>query len=242
MVAKEATDGVTIGTYAIVVRKGTLPKLGRWFSWNQSHEEQAREFRAVRMVLKSYLGPAAHKLDPNEAAAARELQTATPSSNKSSGTKESLRTEFSRLKERLGGGMRLAYYMISDKLLCTVNFIAAATRPTWTWYSDTVKSVKSPDNTLTQTLMLQKSWAPDSHLVATPAVLAARSDEVIELFQDPELSKFKGTGQKLFRLVAQLLRCRSWSFFKQYTAGVDTMRMNPITVLYRANYHQSDHQ
>ena len=201
--------------------KGTLPKLGRWFSWNQSHEESAREFRVFRMVLRHWLGSEAAKLDPNEAAQARELAIAGRASQKSSGNKESLRSEFGRLKEKLGGGMKLAYYLMSDKLLVTVNILAAATRPTWTLYADTVKEVKTPDDTVKQTMKLQQSWASDPHLVATAAVLTECSNEVVRLFQDRDLSQFKDSGAKLFRLVTMLLKHRAWSFFKQYSAPPD---------------------
>ena len=203
------------------IKKGTLPKLSRWFSWNQSCEEQVPEFRVLRMVLKHWLGHAADKLDPNDAVESRELKMAAKATQKSDGTKESLRSEFSRLKQNLGGGLKLAYYLMSDRLLQIVRLIAAATRPTWTWYADTVKSVKSAEDTVKQTTKLQKSWASDNHLVETAAVLTARSPEVVSLFEDPDLSRFKDSGDKLFKLVSNLLKRRAWSFAKQYTAPPD---------------------
>ena len=203
------------------IKKGTLPKLSRWFSWNQSCEEQVPEFRVLRMVLKHWLGHAADKLDPNDAVESRELKMAAKATQKSDGTKESLRSEFSRLKQNLGGGLKLAYYLMSDRLLQIVRLIAAATRPTWTWYADTVKSVKSAEDTVKQTTKLQKSWASDNHLIETAAVLTARSPEVVSLFEDPDLSRFKDSGDKLFKLVSNLLKRRAWSFAKQYTAPPD---------------------
>ena len=203
------------------IKKGTLPKLSRWFSWNQSCEEQVPEFRVLRMVLKHWLGHAADKLDPNDAVESRELKMAAKATQKSDGTKESLRSEFSRLQQNLGGGLKLAYYLMSDRLLQIVRLIAAATRPTWTWYADTVKSVKSAEDTVKQTTKLQKSWASDNHLVETAAVLTARSPEVVSLFEDPDLSRFKDSGDKLFKLVSNLLKRRAWSFAKQYTAPPD---------------------
>eukprot|EP00438_Fugacium_kawagutii_P006363 Skav208241 [mRNA] locus=scaffold2093:34064:35065:+ [translate_table: standard] len=200
--------------------KGTLPKLGRWFSWNQSFEEQGREFRVFRMLLKFYLR-CADNIDPNEAMAARELQAAARNSQKSSGSKETLRSEFSKLKEKLGGGMKLAYFLMSDKLLCTTRLIAAATRPTWTWYTESVKSVKSANDTVRQTMSLVRSWSSDSHLVGTAAVLTERIPEVVNLFDDRELCKFADSHVKLFKLVGNLLKHRAWSFAKQYTAPPD---------------------
>ena len=204
--------------------KGTLPKLSRWFSWNQSYEEQAREFRAFRMIVKHWLGDEATKLD--ETFNKRELQnlkgqSKAHASRKSAGTKESLRSEFSRMKEQLGGGMKLAYFIMTDKLLHTCHMIAAATRPTWSWYSATVKNVENAQQTISQTIGYQKSWASDSQLLGTAAVLTDKLEEVTRLFSDPELSKFHDTGPKLFKLVSQILRHRSWSLAKQYSAPPD---------------------
>jgi hypothetical protein len=52
-------------------------------------------------------------------------------------------------------------------------------------------------------------------------VLTARSPEVVSLFEDPELSRFKDSGDKLFKLVSNLLKRRAWSFAKHYTAPPD---------------------
>lgn len=203
-------------------KKGTLPKLSRWFSWNQSCEEQVPEFRVLRMVLKHWLGSAAEKLDPNDAVENRELKMAVKDSLKSPGTKESLRSEFSRLKANLGGGLKLAYYLMSDRLLQTVRLIAAATRPTWCWYSNTIKSVKTASDNVRQSAELQKRWSSDDHLIQTAEILTGRSPEVVSLFQDPELSRFKSdSAEKLFKLVCNLLKRRAWSFAKQYAAPPD---------------------
>eukprot|EP00435_Cladocopium_sp_Y103_P055581 s524_g18.t1 len=203
------------------VTKGTLPKLSRWFSWNESCQEQVPEYRVLRMVLKHWLGREADKLDPNDAAQHRELQHAAKETQKSAGTKETLRSEFSKLKQTLGGGLKLAYYLMSDRLLHFVRLISAATRPTWTWYADTVKSVKSAEDTVKQCTELAKSWGSDKHLIQTAAVLTMRSPEVVSLFTDPTLLPFTDTSDKLFRLVFNLLKRRAWSLGKQYSAPPD---------------------
>lgn len=51
--------------------KGTLPKLGRWFSWNQAYEEQRDSWNILKLVLQyQYVDS---ELDPDTAAQKREL-------------------------------------------------------------------------------------------------------------------------------------------------------------------------
>ena len=44
--------------------KKSLPKQGRWFSWNQAAEEQLREFHACRMIFEHHCGDL-HETDPD---------------------------------------------------------------------------------------------------------------------------------------------------------------------------------
>ena len=202
--------------------KGTLSKLSRWFSWNQAYEEQAKEYRVFRMVLGHWLGrEAAEKLDPNDAQRKRELQAAARAGRAQEGTKQTLRQEFSKLKENLGGGMKLAYHIMSDKLLQMTHLIAIATRPTWTWYANSVKQVKNADDSLQNTIFLSFNWSCDSHLQETAAILMWQDIEFERLVSDPELGKFTDTHQKLYQLCTQLLKNRAWSLAKQYSCPPD---------------------
>ena len=56
-------------------KKGTLPKMPRWFSWNQSAEENLKEFRAARVVLEHAFCEDS-KLDPDDCEAQRQLSRA----------------------------------------------------------------------------------------------------------------------------------------------------------------------
>jgi hypothetical protein len=48
-----------------------LPKLGRWFSWNDSAREHMQEFHALKMLLEHHLGDRC--VEPNETSAAPSL-------------------------------------------------------------------------------------------------------------------------------------------------------------------------
>ena len=202
--------------------KGTLPKLSRWFSWNQSCEEQVGEFRVFRMILQHWLGKrACEKLDPNEAQHQRELQAAARASAQGSMTKKSLREEFSKLKANLGGGMKLAFHLMSDRLLQMVRLIALATRPTWTWYAKNVQEVKNATHTLEQTIFLQNHWCCETHLQETARLLVSNHEEVVFILSDPELKQFSDTQKKLHALVVNILKRRTWSLAKQYCCPPD---------------------
>ena len=203
--------------------KGTLPKLSRWFSWNQSCEEQVGEFRVFRMVLQHWLGKSAcEKLDPNEAQHQRELQAAARAAAQGPATKKSLREEFSKLKANLGGGMKLAYHLMSDRLLQMVRLIAVATRPTWTWYAKNVKEVKNATHTLEQTIFLKDHWCCETHLQETARLLVSNHEEVVFILSDPELKRFPDTQNKLYFLVLNILKRRTWSLAKQYCCPPDS--------------------
>lgn len=204
--------------------KGTLPKLSRWFSWNNAYEEQAKEFRIFRMLLCHWLGGEAAKLHPNDAQHKRELQALARSAAAGSaqeGTKQTLRQEFSKLKQSLGGGMKLAYHIMSNKLLQMTRLIAIATRPTWSWYSDAVKQIKSADDCLQNTIRLATSWHSDLHLQETAATLMLQDPEFVRLVSDPELGKFTDSQLKLYQLCTHLLANRAWSLAKQYSCPPD---------------------
>ena len=204
-----------------VTRKGTLPKLGRWFSWNAAYTERAPEFRILRMLLQHHLGTDAAKLDPNEAVAQRELEAQARASQAGNVSRESVRKEFSKMKESLGGGVRLAYHMMSDRMLQMVHLIGVATEPCWTWYSSSVTDVKDAGDSLQLAMRMQDSWHSDPHLQLTGGLLMSGPAQLVKLINDPELGKFKDTQLRLFQLCTHLLKHRCWSFAKQYSCPPD---------------------
>lgn len=60
--------------------KGTLPKLSRWFSWNDSCEEQLPEFRGLKLCLGYHYQDS--KLDPDLAEEQRGLASLVNESKK----------------------------------------------------------------------------------------------------------------------------------------------------------------
>ena len=160
-------------------------------------------------------------MDPNEAQQQRELQAAARASSSDPISKKSLRDEFSKLKASLGGGMKLAFHLMSDRLLQTVRLIAAATRPTWTWYAKNVQEVKNATHTLDQTIFLKDNWGCDAHLQETAGLLICHHEEVDFILSDPELKRFSDTQNKLYFLVVNILKRRTWSLAKQYCCPPD---------------------
>lgn len=201
-------------------RKGTLPKLSRWFSWNAAYSERAPEFRVLRMLLGHHLGPDAEKLDPNEALAKRELE-AQAKAQGGAVNKESLRKEFAQMKESLGGGVRLAFHMMSDRMLQCIHLIGAATQPLWTWYAESVTSIKNAAESLELAIRMQTQWPTDEHLQLTAGLLMSGPAQLVMLVNDPELGKFKDTQPRFFDLCTHLLKQRAWSFAKQYSSPPD---------------------
>lgn len=73
-----------------------------------------------------------------------------------------MRTQFSKLKENLGGGLKLAYHLMSKRLLQMTHIIAMSTRPYWSWYTKSVKNVKSPQDHLKSFARLASSWQQET--------------------------------------------------------------------------------
>ena len=99
--------------------KQTLPKLSRWFSWNAAAEEGLSEWASIKCVLGYSFKDLS--LDRDEAYEVRRLELLA----KEDSEKKSLRAQFSDLKQKLGGGLKLSYYLMSTRLwvqcrqLCT---------------------------------------------------------------------------------------------------------------------------
>lgn len=95
-------------------RKGTMPKNSRWFAWSDSCEEQLPEYHVLKCVLAYHYQN--EKLDPDLVQEQQALASVVREAKQGGGDQQSLRREFSKLKESLGGGPKLAYYIMSEKL------------------------------------------------------------------------------------------------------------------------------
>ena len=190
--------------------KCTLPKLSRWFSWNQAFEEQRDSWHVLKAVL-AYHFQTTEIDDPDTAAQKRELDALAKMTDEKQEEKINARKQFSMLKEKLGGGLRLAYYLLSNRLLQQILIISAVTRPLWTWYSNSVKDIKNSEDHATRLMELADAWQQDDHLQQTACVPTSIGPEILELFHRSEFANFDDTADKTFELTGHLLKHRVWS-------------------------------
>ncbi|CAK9104133.1 Uncharacterized protein SCF082_LOCUS48620 [Durusdinium trenchii] len=92
--------------------KQTMPKLSRWFSWNESAQENVPEWSSLKLCLAYHFDDL--NLDPDKAYAERQQKQSNNDGTKSA---TNMRKEFGRLKEKVGGGLKLCYHIMSEKLL-----------------------------------------------------------------------------------------------------------------------------
>lgn len=195
--------------------KQTLPKLGRWFSWNQSCEENLCQWTSLKLVLAyQYEGQG---LDPDDAYQKRLLQSLARETGAEDASNGSMRKQFSKMKEKLGGGLKLCYHLMSDKLLQMTNIISVCTRPVWSWYTLQVQTCKNAADQVENLLRLSAGWQKEFHLRELAAVHGAltRSQEQHDQVQGLLLeSKFDDTVEKISELSGHLLKHRAWSLSK----------------------------
>ena len=193
--------------------KGTMPKLGRWFSWNQSYHENVASWNILKMVLQyhfSFTG-GGDGLDPDVAQAKRELDRLARMDHPDEDEHVTYRKQFSLLKEKLGGGLKLAWHLMSWRLLQLVHIIAATTAPIWKWYSDSVKGLKNVQDNICHQAWLAQNWQRSVHLQELAGVPTAQCDEVVQLLTRREFAGITDTPEKVFELSARLLEKRAWS-------------------------------
>ena len=192
-------------------KKGTLPKLSRWFSWNQSYEEQVSSWNVLKLAL-AYHFSSSPDIDPDTAAQKRELDAlARLACNANDEEKVSIKKEFSQLKEKLGGGLKLAFHLMSNRLLQLVHIIAMVTRPCWSWYTESVRKLNNCQDHLQRLVELARGWASDLHLQETAGVPTSQVEKLVELFHRPEFEELTDTPAKVFELSGLLLQHRAWS-------------------------------
>lgn len=188
--------------------KQTLPKVSRWFSWNQSAEEQLPFFHALKLVL-AYEFASSEALDSEESQVAGNLDRLCSDAASSSAEKINMRDEFSKIKKQLGGGFRLAHALSSERLFRRCQIIALCTRPTWTWYANMVKHVTSPLHGVRRAIeMADIGWRSDAHLRETTAVLCTASDPLLQKVLSSDLTE---APSLVMEFTLQVLKHRAWS-------------------------------
>lgn len=199
-----------IPTTETFASKMTLPKLGRWFSWNQACEEQLSSWHILKMVLAYHFWD--KDMDPDVAAKKRELDAIARMSDENQEEKVNARKQFNLLKEKLGGGLKLAYFLMSTRLLQQIHILSMVTRPIWSWYAGSVKTINNCDDHVARLVSLATQWQRDPHLQETAAVPTARSHEMLELLHRREFEEVRAdTAKKTLDLTVHLLKHRTWS-------------------------------
>lgn len=195
------------------LNKQTLPKLSRWFSWNEAAEQNLPQWSSLKLVLGyTFEGQG---LDPDEAYVKRQLDALAKEKAGSDQSNASMRKEFSQLKQRLGGGLKLCYHLMSNKLLQMVNIISVCTRPIWTWYADQVKDVQNAEDQVKLLVTLSQTWGHEPHLSELAAVHGAlTAPRDMQLMQLLRGSVFEDTAEKVSELTGHLLKHRAWSLSK----------------------------
>ena len=193
--------------------KGTCPKQGRWFAWNDAATEQLPEFHVLKMVLKYHHGSedGKKKLDPDEHIEQEAIALATRRSMRGDGSRADMRQEFSDLKKALGGGTRLAYFCMSERLWALCHILQVVSEPCWTWYAHEVKENQNHIDCLNRTIHLQTHWAGENHLQRLAAIPTSRHPIFVRLIAE---KRVLDTGPKTVDLCLHILTRRAWSFVR----------------------------
>lgn len=185
--------------------KQTMPKLSRWFSWNESAQENVPEWSSLKLCLAYHFDDL--NLDPDKAYAERQQKQSNNDGTKSA---TNMRKEFGRLKEKVGGGLKLCYHIMSEKLLQMVRIILMCTRPIWSWYSHAIKEIKHADHQVAKLVSLQREWVSERHLRRLAALPTSNLEE-LQVVLNMGISD---TVPKVLELSQLLLKHRLWSLSK----------------------------
>jgi hypothetical protein len=191
--------------------KGTMPKLGRWFAWNDAAEEQLSEFHVLKLVLAYHYKHEKKNLDPDAQAECQAISEAAKLAARGDGSKTDMRKEFSALKEALGGGTKLAYFVMSEKLFGLCRILQTCTRPIWSFYSSEVKNTLNDSDSLARSINLQSMWQSEQHLQELAGVPLSRDPQLVRLISEKNMWD---TGDKCLHLIFHLLSRRTWSFVR----------------------------
>lgn len=180
--------------------KQVFPKLSRSFSWNQAADEKMCEWTALKVVLHYHF--AGHQdLDPDEAYQKRQLEHLAKESN----AETCMRHEFGKLKEKLGGGLKLCYHIMSSKLKQIVQIVMICTRQVWSWYSHTVKEVHHAQHQVQKLIGLEHGWMSEEHLQRLAGLPTSLDEELRQLLGKTD---FDDTCSKVSELSQRVLKNR----------------------------------
>ena len=216
------------------MKKGSLVKASRWFSWNQLCCEQLCEFHVLKMLLANQFGEdepcspmerercSLHSLSAQTEPGKAFFEGRVPESDHGERQEDAVgdlqklseagrttdpRKELSLLKSSMGG-FKLAYYLMTEDLFDHSKILYKVTEPLWTWYGKQVKNVKSPQDGrgYTELMTVCDSWKGDKHLVQMVSNL-----QNTELWKEHFDTDLQEPAEKIMMLTLHLLMNRVWT-------------------------------
>ncbi len=137
------------------VRKMGQPKLQNWFSWNQQMwDHQLKDFYATKMIFEDQFPD---EPDPDET---DPFGTSAPAGRDP-------RAQLRAIIQH-GGGVRLAYRLMSRELHSNEKILWVAEKACWDWYSSEIINTKTPQQAVLYSVRLSNGgWAAEEHLCKT---------------------------------------------------------------------------
>jgi hypothetical protein len=118
-------------------RRVEVSKLGRWFSWNGAAIEHLPCFSALKMILEDFLDAQGMQVgDPDEARLSFDQI-------KEAAKAKTPQAQLSQLR-RCGGGLQLAYRVMSTQMMMLCRMVLIATKACWDWYTFHTTLVQTP--------------------------------------------------------------------------------------------------
>lgn len=188
-------------------QKLSFPKMGRWFSWNNCAAEQMVEFHATKMLFEHHLD---NPIDPDIACSFDGDRAALENN---AGKAKTPAAELAALKSA-SGGISLAYKLMSSSLQHHTKLLYTATQPCWTWYTNQVKTVKTPADGLRYCVQLAGGrWAKEPHMWSTieHSLFDANSLRFVGLPPGACDAESNRIADKMLMLVWHVVSHRAWS-------------------------------
>ena len=133
------------------VKKLGQPKLQNWFAWNQQMwEHQLHDFYPTKMIFEDQMP---NEPDPDE-------------TNCFSSSGPGGRDPRKQLRAILqhGGGIRLAYKLMTSELHSNERIMFVAEKASWDWYTEQVTKVVTPRDAVQYSINMSTGWTSDKHI------------------------------------------------------------------------------
>ena len=179
---------------SFLAKKG-LPKPGRWFAWHECAHQQLKEFFATRCLLHWYF---------------EDEGLPAP---------EEVNTTFQKCKGDLGG-LKLLHRALTYVNHETACIMLLVSRPCWTWYTEQISEIKTPQEGVEQLMTWALSWYKDAHLLAIVKTLYDwRSLKKLVYYQVHQgRTDDDDLAATVFKYASNVLSRRLWTMSRYGTA------------------------